>query len=103
MKMVYLKNVSTLKVDADTCTGCAMCTEVCPHGVLAVQGKKARILELDACMECGACSRNCPAGAISVQPGVGCAQAIIRGMIRGTAPECGCGCDAGSAPDSGCC
>ncbi|MRR08086.1 MAG: ferredoxin [Deltaproteobacteria bacterium] len=103
MKMTYLKNVSTLKIDAGKCTGCAMCTDVCPHGVLAVEAKKACIKDIDACMECGACSMNCPASAISVQQGVGCAQAIINGMIRGTAPECGCGCDTGSATDSKCC
>ena len=58
--------------------------------------KAARIRDREACMECGACARNCPASALSVKAGVGCAQAIIIGKLRGTAPDCGCG-------SSGCC
>jgi ferredoxin len=52
--------------------------------------KKATARDKDACMECGACKRNCPTGAISVEIGVGCAYAIVTGMIKGTAPQCGC-------------
>jgi hypothetical protein len=42
-------------------------------------------------MECGACARNCPARAITVSAGVGCAAAIIKGKLSGTAPSCDCG------------
>jgi hypothetical protein len=42
-------------------------------------------------MECGACARNCASGAIAVKAGVGCAAAIIGGMLRGTEASCGCG------------
>jgi formate hydrogenlyase subunit 6/NADH:ubiquinone oxidoreductase subunit I len=41
-------------------------------------------------MECGACQNNCPADAISVGAGVGCAQAVINGFLRGTEPDCDC-------------
>jgi hypothetical protein len=41
-------------------------------------------------MECGACTNNCEFGAIEVKAGVGCAAAVIRGMISGGEPECGC-------------
>lgn len=78
----YLDNVVTLAYDPDKCTGCGMCTEVCPHAVFAVEGKKARITDRDLCMECGACAKNCPFGAISVRPGVGCAWAILISEIR---------------------
>jgi hypothetical protein len=42
-------------------------------------------------MECGACARNCSCRAISVKAGVGCAAAIIGGMLRGTKGTCECG------------
>ena len=86
----YLKNVVTLKLDTEKCTGCGMCPRVCPHGVFEIQDKKARILDRDACMECGACARNCPEEAISVNSGVGCAAGIIYGTLLGTEPTCGC-------------
>jgi len=41
-------------------------------------------------MECGACALNCEYGAISVDAGVGCATALINGMIAGKEPSCGC-------------
>ncbi len=93
-KMRYLKNVTTLQLDAEKCTGCRRCTEVCPHGVFVIDNGKARIDDLDACMECGACAMNCSAEAISVESGVGCAAGIIIGAIRGTEPTCGCNEDA---------
>ncbi len=93
----YLPGVVTLALDAEKCTGCGMCAEVCPHGVFEV-GRKAEIVDRDACMECGACARNCPVGALSVDAGVGCAQAIILGALKGTEPTRDCGGD-----DGGCC
>lgn len=91
--MKYLKNVVTLQLDQDKCTGCGMCLTVCPHQVLELQIGSSRVCiqDRDACMECGACSRNCPVGAISVKAGVGCAYAIVLGKLRGTEPTCGCG------------
>ena len=87
---VYLKNVSTLKLDTEKCTGCLMCVFVCPHNVFEIKNRKSHIINKDLCMECGACQKNCPENAISVQTGVGCAAGIIKGFIYGTAPDCGC-------------
>lgn len=89
-RLLYLKNIVTLKLDADKCIGCERCVEVCPHGVFTVADGKASIIDRDWCMECGACQNNCPADAISVGKGVGCAQAVINGAIRGTEPNCDC-------------
>jgi NAD-dependent dihydropyrimidine dehydrogenase PreA subunit len=91
MKMTYLKNGETLFLNSDLCTGCRECIEVCPHAVFAMEDGKAAIVDRAGCMECGACMKNCAAGAIKVTAGVGCAAAIIQGMIRGDAPSCGCG------------
>ena len=92
-EMRYLAGVVTLELDAQKCTGCGMCTTVCPHGVFAVENAQARLVDRDACMECGACAANCPAEAISVESGVGCAAAIIIGAICGTEPSCDCSSD----------
>lgn len=90
--MKYLKNVVTLKLDQDRCTGCTLCTQVCPHGVLVMQAGKATLTDRDRCMECGACAKNCAFEAISVAAGVGCASAIIHGWLTGSEPSCDCGC-----------
>jgi len=105
---LYLKDVVTLRVDADQCTGCGMCLEVCPHGVLEIAERRVRIRNRDACMECGACSRNCPVGAVSVEAGVGCAAAVINGMLNRQSASCGCFVDpknpsAGKSKGACCC
>lgn len=90
MKLRYLKNVATLKLNAEKCVGCGMCVNVCPHRVFELQGGKAEIMDPGACMECGACMKNCAFSAVSVSPGVGCAAAIIKGMLTGSEPTCDC-------------
>lgn len=88
--LVYLKNVATVAIEEGACVGCGVCVGVCPRGALAMAGHTATIVDRDACIECGACARNCPVGAITVKAGVGCANAILQGMIRGSAPACSC-------------
>ncbi len=118
--MKYLANVTTLEYSLDKCTGCGRCEEVCPRGVFALvegnstlapapppQGEgirrggvlRAVVTDKDLCMECGACALNCEFGAIAVNTGVGCAAALINGMITGGAPTCGCD----STPSGVCC
>lgn len=80
--MKYLKNVVTLKLDEEKCTGCGICTEVCPHQVFKLFDGKVAIQDRDSCMECGACARNCPFSVISVAAGVGCAYAVIKGKFN---------------------
>ena len=79
----YIDHVATLVLDEEKCIGCAMCTLVCPHGVLVMNGRTAQIDDLDGCMECGACAKNCPADALSLTPGVGCAGYIIQVWLKG--------------------
>lgn len=88
----YLPDVATLQLDVDKCNGCLVCQEVCPRGVLVVEGGKARIADQDACIECGACALNCRPGALTVDAGVGCAAAIIKGWLTGGEPTCDCKC-----------
>lgn len=98
MKQKYLKNVVTLKLKEEKCTGCGMCVNVCPHEVFLINNGKVKIIEKDRCMECGACAKNCPFSALEVKPGVGCAYAIMVGALTGSEPNCGC-----SGDDNGCC
>jgi Fe-S-cluster-containing hydrogenase component 2 len=64
-----------------------------------MKDKRAVVTDRDLCMECGACAMNCEFGAITVNAGVGCASAIITGMLTGREPSCGC--DGSSS--GGCC
>ena len=103
--MTYLKDVVTLQLDENKCTGCGMCLEVCPHEVFTSNSTHAVIQNRDACMECGACSLNCPFGAISVQAGVGCANAVINSMLGRKSSECSCSVDStdSKVKQGGCC
>ena len=87
--LTYLKDVVTLALDEQRCTGCGMCLEVCPHEVLEMNGKTVRVRDRDACMECGACARNCPAGALYVKNGVGCAVGLLNAKLGRTSGCCG--------------
>jgi NAD-dependent dihydropyrimidine dehydrogenase PreA subunit len=93
--MKYFKDNDTLTFIESKCIGCTLCTDVCPHGVFEMRGKKAYLVKEKSCMECGACEKNCPAGAIKVKSGVGCAAAIITGLLRGTEPTCDCSSSSG--------
>jgi NAD-dependent dihydropyrimidine dehydrogenase PreA subunit len=100
MSYRYPGNGASLVLDQDKCIGCGRCTEVCPHAVFELHGKKAVMVDRGACMECGACAKNCLVKAITVKAGVGCVAAILQGMVKGTAPTCGCD---GNETKGGCC
>jgi ferredoxin len=88
-QLIYLRDVVTLELDEEKCSGCGMCLAVCPHAVLGMNEKHVQIEQRDACMECGACARNCPMDALSVQAGVGCAAAVINAAL-GREGDCCC-------------
>lgn len=50
----------------ERCSGAAACVQVCPRGVLAMDGKrrKAVVREPDACIRCAACIVQCPEDAL---------------------------------------
>jgi len=88
IRSTYIEGGKTLKLIEFLCTGCGMCTIVCPHRVFVIKSRKAVIENKMLCMECGACQKNCPENAISVKAGVGCAAGIISGYINKTEPTC---------------
>jgi len=100
MRPYYVKNVVTLEYDETRCTGCGRCVEVCPQRVFEMSDRRVQGADRDRCIECGACAGNCPAGALAVHAGVGCAAAILTGLLTGKEPSCGCDTDSG---DTGCC
>lgn len=81
-----------IRIDPTTCIGCGSCTKVCPHGVLAVEQRIARIDAEERCIECGACQLNCPANALTVQKGTGCLFIIIKeDILKLNSGACSCG------------
>ena len=62
------------RIDADACTGCGTCVEICPvDAIELVPGnsmeegaKQSARLHEDVCLGCGLCVRNCAAGAIAL-------------------------------------
>jgi NAD-dependent dihydropyrimidine dehydrogenase PreA subunit len=86
-----ISTLNTLKFDEALCTGCGMCTIVCPQNVFEMLSNKAFVQNPDACTECGACQLNCPSSALSVENGVGCAAALMNAKSRGCC-ESSCEC-----------
>jgi len=87
-RLIYLKDVVSLALDPDKCSGCGRCLEVCPRAVFGPNGRRVLIRNRDACLECGACARNCPTEALTVKVGVGCAAAVINSALGRTSPAC---------------
>ncbi len=57
-------------VNADKCTACGTCVEVCPYDareVIDIEGKKKLRTSTELCMGCGACVSVCPQGASSLK------------------------------------
>lgn len=58
--------MSAPEIDAGECSGCGICVDSCPNGVLDIVGSAAAVVNEDACDECGDCMEECPLGAIVV-------------------------------------
>ncbi len=51
-------------VDADTCTGCEACVDVCGPESISMEDGVA-VIDADTCIDCGACVPECPVDCIS--------------------------------------
>jgi Fe-S-cluster-containing hydrogenase component 2 len=52
-----------ITIDAELCTGCGACVEVCPEGAIYLVDDRATA-DASLCSECERCITACPAGAI---------------------------------------
>ena len=67
----YRQDVSILipRVDAEKCTLCGRCAEVCQYHAILVMGKRTLVFP-ELCHGCGSCTLVCPEGAITEHPHV---------------------------------
>jgi len=65
----HARNVETLHpvVDAERCTHCGRCAEVCAFNAIASLPDRTLVFP-EMCHGCGSCTLNCPAGAIHEEP-----------------------------------
>lgn len=58
------KNITTV-IDSESCTGCGLCTLVCPCETISIRNHKA-VVTGNRSLSCGHCEAVCPEGAIKV-------------------------------------
>ena len=51
-----------VEIDADVCTGCGGCIDLCPSVVINLIENRA-VIDPDLCAECKLCVRICPVNA----------------------------------------
>jgi NAD-dependent dihydropyrimidine dehydrogenase PreA subunit len=51
-------------INEEECSGCGICVDACPSGVLELVGDVAEPVNEDDCTACGTCEEECPMGAI---------------------------------------
>ncbi len=54
-------------IDTEECSGCGICVDTCPSGVLDLADDVATVANEDECTGCGACAEECPMGAIEIE------------------------------------
>jgi NAD-dependent dihydropyrimidine dehydrogenase PreA subunit len=54
-------------IDANACTGCGICIDVCEPKVLELVDGIAKLTNSDTCNSCGSCVDACPLVAIAME------------------------------------
>lgn len=65
---VMWKGEDVARLDADACSGCALCVPLCPFGALRRAGRREVALDRAACWGCGTCRAACSRGALALEP-----------------------------------
>lgn len=65
------KEIGTISLERDRCTGCGTCREICPVGVFGDldEAKRTTFDDRDACFNCGACVKQCPEDVLAIRAG----------------------------------
>ncbi|MGI6403650.1 MAG: NADH-quinone oxidoreductase subunit NuoF [Oscillospiraceae bacterium] len=58
------KNLLNYTIIAEKCTGCTLCSRVCPVGAITGTVKQPHVIDHEKCIKCGACMEKCRFGAI---------------------------------------
>lgn len=53
------KNLTSFKINIDTCRGCTACARVCPTDAITSEVKKPHVINPDKCIRCGSCREAC--------------------------------------------
>ena len=54
------QHLANIEINEKSCTLCGRCIEACPTGVLALEEKSLKVVDLYACTLCGSCAEACP-------------------------------------------
>ncbi|MEJ2735135.1 MAG: FAD-binding protein [Anaerolineae bacterium] len=55
-----------IQLNSARCTGCGICTEICPQKILELRDALVHVRDQDRCMGCFGCEDECPSNAIRV-------------------------------------
>ncbi len=56
--------VPEININEELCSGCGLCTDVCPKGVFIIKEGTSKVINAAECIECSACYSRCPKEAI---------------------------------------
>jgi NADH-quinone oxidoreductase subunit F len=63
------KALIRFRVLPDACTGCTLCTRVCPTKAVTGERKKPHVINQETCVRCGLCKEACRFNAIEITTG----------------------------------
>ncbi len=61
------KALITYSINPEACTGCTLCSKVCPVEAISGEKKKPHKIDIGKCTRCGACIESCKFDAITVE------------------------------------